>query len=86
MANRKSIHISGKYFVHHKLYAFFIYVLCVLKNERLDKIVFYVVFKTQRSSDTRCFDFGIHVEFIPTAVSSICIFKKSNIKQNPFKN
>ena len=33
MATRKGINISGTYYVvHHKLYAFFIYVLCILKN------------------------------------------------------
>ena len=32
MATRKSINISGNYVLHHKLYAFFIYVLCVLKK------------------------------------------------------
>ena len=29
MATRKGINISGTYFVDHKSYAFFIYVLCV---------------------------------------------------------
>ena len=32
MTTRKSINISGNYIVHHKLYAFFIYVLCILKR------------------------------------------------------
>ena len=32
MATRKGIHISGNYVVHHKLYAFFTYVLCILKK------------------------------------------------------
>ena len=32
--------------------ALFIYVLCILKIERSDKIVFYILFKTQRPSDT----------------------------------
>ena len=33
MAIRKGINISGNYVVHHKLYyAFFIYVLCILKK------------------------------------------------------
>ena len=32
MATRKGINISGTYVVHLKLYAFFIYVLCFLKN------------------------------------------------------
>ena len=32
MAIRKGIHISGNYVVHLKLYAFFIDVLCILKN------------------------------------------------------
>ena len=45
MANRKGIHISGNHAVHHKLYAFFTYVLCILKIERTDRIVFYIVFE-----------------------------------------
>ena len=32
MATRKGINTSGNYVVHHKLYAFFIYVLCFLKK------------------------------------------------------
>ena len=31
MATRKSINISGTYVVHNKLYAFFIYVVCIFK-------------------------------------------------------
>ena len=31
MATRKGINISGAYVVHHKLYAFFIYVIYSLK-------------------------------------------------------
>ena len=52
MATKKDINISWTYVVHHKLYAFFIYVLCILKIERSGRIVFYIVFKTQRPSDT----------------------------------
>ena len=32
MATRKGINISGTYVVHHELYAFFIYILCILKS------------------------------------------------------
>ena len=32
MATRKSINISGNYVVDHKLYAFFVYVLFIMKN------------------------------------------------------
>ena len=32
MTTRKDINISGNYFVHHRLYALFIFVLCILKN------------------------------------------------------
>ena len=49
MTIRKGINISANYVVHHKLYAF-IYVLCILKIKRSDKIVVYTVFKTQRPS------------------------------------
>ena len=50
--DRKNIHISGTHVVHHKLYAFFMYVLCILKIERTERIVFYIVFETQRPSGT----------------------------------
>ena len=52
MATRKGINISGSYAAPRILHAFFIYVLCILKIERSDKIVFYVLSKTQRPSDT----------------------------------
>ena len=32
MATRKGINISVDYIIHHKLYAFFIYVLCIQNN------------------------------------------------------
>ena len=32
MTTRKGINISGIYVVNHKLYAFFMYVLCILKK------------------------------------------------------
>ena len=50
MATEKGINISGTYVVHHEFYAIFIYVLC--KIERSDRMVFYIVFKSQRPSDT----------------------------------
>ena len=34
MATRKGINISRKYVVYHKLYAFSIYVLCILKKQK----------------------------------------------------
>ena len=40
MATRKGISISGNYAVHPRLYAFFIYVLYVLKNRKFGQIVF----------------------------------------------
>ena len=46
MAARKGINISGNYAAPYKLYAFFIYVLCIEKTERSDKVVFYILFKT----------------------------------------
>ena len=52
MATRKGINISGNYAAPHVLHALFRYVLCILKVERSDKIVFYILFKTQRPSDT----------------------------------
>ena len=57
MATRKGIHISRNYVVHHKLYAFFIYqgmYFVFYKIKRSDRIVSYqyIVFKTQRPSDT----------------------------------
>ena len=55
MPTRKGINISGNFAVPHILYALFIYVyvLCTYKKiERSDRIVFYILFKTQRTSDT----------------------------------
>ena len=48
MATRKGINISGNYAAPHILHALFINLL----YERSNKIVFYILFKTQRSSDT----------------------------------
>ena len=44
MATRKGINISGNYAAPHISYVLFIYVLCILKNERSDKIVLYILF------------------------------------------
>ena len=53
MPSRKGINISGTYATPHILHALFIYyVLRIRKNERSDKIVFYIILKTQRPSDT----------------------------------
>ena len=52
MATRKGINISGN--TPHPIY----YMPCSYmyfvfkKNERSDKIIFYILFKTQRPSDT----------------------------------
>ena len=48
MTTRNGINVSGTYVVHHKFYTFFMYVFCILKNERLDGIIFYtpIVFIT----------------------------------------
>ena len=40
------------------LHALFIDVFCIFLNERSDKIVFYILFKTQRPSDTM-FEFRV---------------------------
>ena len=40
MVTRKGINISGNYVALHKSYAFFIYVLYILKIERSARIVF----------------------------------------------
>ena len=52
MATRKGINISGNYAAPHVSHALFIYVLRILKIGRSDKIVFYILLKTQRPSDT----------------------------------
>ena len=52
MATRKGINISGNYAAPHILHALFVYVLCIKKIERSDKIVFYILFKNQRPSNT----------------------------------
>ena len=49
---RKGINISRNYAAPHILHAaLFIDVLCIKKKERSDKIVFYILFKSQRPSD-----------------------------------
>ena len=40
MATRKGINLPRNYAAPHKLHGLFIYVLCILKNERSDIIVF----------------------------------------------
>ena len=52
MPTRKSINIFGNYAAPHILHALFIYVLCFFLIERSDIIVFYILIKTQRPSDT----------------------------------
>ena len=52
MASRKGINISGHYVVSINAICLFIYVLYILKIERSDRIVLYIVLKTQRPSDT----------------------------------
>ena len=52
MATGKSINISGTYAAPHILHVLFIYVLRIFKIERSDMMVFYILFKTQRPSDT----------------------------------
>ena len=70
MTTRKGINISGHYVVSINAIYLFIYVLCTIKVERLDRNVFYIGFKTQRPSDTHGVLISGNVEFIPTAVSS----------------
>ena len=52
MTTRKGINISEHYVVSINAIYPFIHVLCIIKIERLDRNVFYIVFKTQRPSDT----------------------------------
>ena len=55
MATRKGINVSANYAAPHILNALFIYIYMYFvfkKIKRSDKIVFYIPFKTQRSSDT----------------------------------
>ena len=44
MATRKGTNISGNYAAPHILHALFIYVLCIRKKARSDKILFYIFF------------------------------------------
>ena len=46
MATRKGINVSGNYAA--PIYTYFVFK----KNERSDKIASYILFKTQRPSDT----------------------------------
>ena len=58
MAIREGIKISGHYAVSINAICLFICVLCIVKNERSDRIVFHIVFETQRPPDT-LFNFGL---------------------------
>ena len=59
MATRKGINISGSYMPHPIYYMPCSYMYFVLKkNERSERIVFYILFKTQRPSGT-VFLFGV---------------------------
>ena len=71
MATRRGINISGNYAAPHTLHALFMYVLRIKKTERSNKIVFYILFKTQRPSDT-VFYFGLRsrIHPNPTAICS----------------
>ena len=57
MARRTGINISGHYVVSTNAMPFHIYTLNSKKNERSDRIVFHIVLKTKRLSDTG-FTFG----------------------------
>ena len=52
METGKGINVSGNYAAPHVLNGLFIYVLCFFLNERTVNLVFYILFKTQRPSDT----------------------------------
>ena len=60
METRKGIHISGNYIVHHKLYAFFIAVLSILKKCRAgqNRITYIYIFQLN-DRPKRCFNFGL---------------------------
>ena len=58
MATRKGIRNSRNYVVHPRLYAFFIYVLCILKNRNFGQIVFYIALELN-DYPTRCLNFGL---------------------------
>ena len=47
MATRKGIDISRNYAALHKLYAFFVLCFVFKKMERSDKVVSYIILKTQ---------------------------------------
>ena len=73
MATKKGIHISGHYVVsiNATVYAFFMYVLCILKIERSDIIVKYTEYIFNAQTNIRhCVLISGHVKFILTVVSS----------------
>ena len=69
MATRKGIDISGTYVVHHKLYAFFIYILCILNNRKVVQNRNLCCFFKSTTIRHGVLISG-YVEFIPTTVSS----------------
>ena len=72
--NQKGIHIYGIYVVHHKLYAFFIYVLCIFKNWKVGQNRILYCFQNSTTIRHGVLISG-YVELIPTAVSSNWILK-----------
>ena len=52
MASRKDINVSGYYVVSTNAMSFLVCILNSKKIERSDRIVFYIVFRIQRPSDT----------------------------------
>ena len=51
MTTRKGINISGNYAGPMYCMPCSLHVLCIFFNERSDKVILYILFKTQRPSD-----------------------------------
>ena len=83
MATRKGINISGNSAAPHILHALFIYVLCLKKIERSEKIVFYILLKTQRPSDT-VFKFRVNKSNSSQRLYVRIEFLKFKSKTKPF--
>ena len=59
MATRKGIHIFGTYVVHHKLYAFFIYI-CKYSKKSNGRTGPYFILLKLNDHPTRYFSFSLH--------------------------
>ena len=84
MASKKVIHISGHYVVSIHALPFHICTLNSIKLKSRTK-PYFILFLKINDHPTRCFNFGLR-RVHPTDCKFELNFKKSNLRQIPFKN